>query len=137
MSWKDYVENQLLIPGDMSGAGIFGLDGNKWSVMGKVVDEITPQEMERLVKIIQGVDKEFSGIKLGGKSYLYCKHDETDRCILVSRILPSDSKEEKFFCCGYLANQCIAFGVIVGNHKLGNCSLVCSRLRDYFKQVGY
>ena len=132
--WHQYVTDQLIFPGDMCSAGIYGLDGGEWSAEGCVRPQ--PNEVTRLIRIIQGLDTDFSGIKIGGISYLYLSHDPQDGSILLSRInAPSD--KEKYVCCGFLSKSCFVFGSVVGNYKMGNCCKVTCRLREYLKQVGY
>lgn len=134
MSWQAYVTDQLIAPGQMCSAGIYGLDGGEWAAEGKVRG--TPQEITRIISILQGREKDFNSIRIGGMSFLYVSHDQSEGSIILNRInAPSD--DEKYVCCGYLSKQCFIFGVVVGNYRMGNCSKVACRLRDYLKQVGY
>jgi len=134
MSWTAYVSDQLYTPGQMCSAGIYGLDGGEWAQQG--VLKPLPQDITRLISIIQGREKDFNGIRVGGMSFLYINHDPQEGCITLNRInAPSD--EEKYVCCGYLSKGCFIFGAVVGNYRMGNCSKVACRLRDYLKQVGY
>ncbi|KAH3826052.1 hypothetical protein DPMN_127941 [Dreissena polymorpha] len=134
MSWEAYVKGQLMTPGDMASAGIYGLDGGEWSREGPI--KPLPTEITRLIAIIQGKETDFNSIRLGGMSFLYITHDPQEGCITLNRInAPSD--EEKYVCCGYLSKGCFIFGAVVGNWRMGNCSKVSCRLRDYLKQVGY
>lgn len=134
MSWQVYVTDQLMTPGEMCSAGIYGLDGGEWSGDGNL--RPSPQEITRLVSIIQGKESDYNGIRLAGIPFLYVSHDPQEGSIILNRIhAPSD--KEKYVCCGYLAKSCFIFGAVVGNYRMGNCSKVSCRLRDYLKQVGY
>lgn len=136
MSWQVYVTDQLMNPGMMTSAGIFGVDGNPWAVDGTVCKEAHPLEILRLINIIKGVEQDFNGIRLGGISYLYLSHDAADGSIILNRI-KAPTEDQKYVCCGYLSSKCFVFGVVAGNYRLGNCSKVCCRLRDYLKAAGY
>lgn len=134
MSWQVYVTEQLMMPGDMVSAGIYGLDGGEWAAEGCL--RPAANEITRLINIIQGKEVDFNGIKIGGISFLYVSHDPVEGMIILNRIkAPSD--KEKFVICGYLAKMCFVYGVVSGNYRMGNCSKVSCRLRDYLKQVGY
>lgn len=134
MSWQVYVADQLMAPGEMCSAGIYGMDGGEWAGDGCIRPQ--PHEVTRIINIVNGKDSDFNGIKIAGISFLYVTHDPQEGSIILNRIgAPCD--QEKYVCCGYLAKGCFVFGVVVGNYRMGNCSKVACRLRDYLKQVGY
>ena len=136
MSWNDYVNKQLMAPGDMCSAGIFGLDGNPWAVSGPVASAAQPNEIVRLIKIIEGKETDKNSMRIGSQAYLYVQHDEGESSIALNRIhAPCDA--EKYVITGYLSRSCFIIGVVAGNYKVGNCRTTVCSLREYLKQTGF
>lgn len=134
MSWQQYITDQLMVPGEMHSAAIYALDGSPWACEGPILP--TPEEARRLVNILLGKEKDFSGMKINGQSFLFVKQDEGEGSLMLSR-LGATKETDKHFISAYLSKSCMVVGVVVGNYKLGNCSTVVCRLRDYLKQAGY
>ncbi|XP_022914093.1 profilin [Onthophagus taurus] len=78
MSWKDYVDKQLVASRCVTKACIAGLDGNVWAKSDGF--EVTKDE---LVKLVSGFEKQdiltSSGVTLAGNRYIYLSG--TDRVI--------------------------------------------------------
>ena len=131
MSWDSYVKDQLMVPGGMVGAAIYGKDGLLWAKEGPV--EPKSQEVKNIVSLIEKNERG-DGIQIAGAGYLNVTPAYPDEYSIQLAPKKTEGPEtEKYFCTAYLANTCLIFAFAKDKNHCNDCGRITGKLRDYLK----
>ncbi|CAI4226028.1 unnamed protein product [Auanema sp. JU1783] len=126
MSWKDYIEINLLNTGTVSKAAIIGLDGNAWACSFNF--NVSPQEG---LKAANGFENPASVIDVGmyidGQKYVVLSANS--ECIL--------GKHGREGVVLYKTVKAIIVSMYDSGIQPGPCNATTGALADYFKRIGY
>eukprot|EP00050_Salpingoeca_kvevrii_P013931 m.31757 g.31757 ORF g.31757 m.31757 type:complete len:129 (+) comp5398_c1_seq1:131-517(+) len=128
MSWQAYIDSSLLGTGQVSRAGIYGLDGSKWASSAGF--EPAQSEIVALVKGMNDPSPFYgSGVRIAGTKYTFLR-SEPGRSIYAR--LGSDAG-----CVVVKTTQAIIVGLYENGIPAGACTNVVEKLGDYLVQAGY
>ncbi|XP_055339734.1 profilin-2-like [Paramacrobiotus metropolitanus] len=128
MSWKDYVDNNLLGTGTCTGAVIAGHDGSIWAEGGDVAGKVTQTELARISNgFADPTPFQAEGLRIGGERYVFLNADG-----VVMR-----AKKGAAGAIIVKTTQAIILATYNEAIQPGQCSNVVEKLGDYLKSVGY
>ncbi|XP_033100972.1 profilin-1A-like [Anneissia japonica] len=154
MSWKKYVDKQLVGTRNVRKGAIFGLDGSTWAASKKF--KVTSEEVKGLVQGFANPSGLHStGVKLAGQKYtflrsdgqmIYAKKGGDEGCCVAK------TKQSKKYQDGVYFNTwsmyytftvylSLFLAIIVGVYTKGilpgQCNSTVGKLQDYLVSVGY
>ncbi|CAO3663572.1 unnamed protein product [Umbelopsis vinacea] len=126
MSWQAYVDNNLIGSGQITQAGIYGLQGGQWAASSGF--SVTPAELQT---IQQGFGDaavlQANGVRVNGIKYMFLRSD--DRSIY--------GKKGNDGVVIVKTTQAILIGVYDDKVTPGNATKVVEGLADYLISVNY
>lgn len=143
--WQAYIDDALMLTGQVTEAAIYGVDGLKWAASKNLtvskhfnillvsalllsLYQVSSLEVSKLVACITGDSAAVrkGGVKVGGETYIFLRCEE-GRSIY-------GRKGANAGVCVVKTKQALLMGVYGSGIQPGNCNAVIEKLADYLIQ---